>query len=249
MPTHASRTKTQAPQLLRAPYEKKHDLRFDSPGGRAREDQGANIRDVNGQCRACDPAYELAARANTRDSGSPSRMDTCRQRGFRGIAGDCGSGCYCGPSGCLVTTNAPGGGSHSNGTHSFETDVIGNEFDSKFGKNTTPASEYYISGWRYDTPGASQGIDDYFGRVNAKFADTSVQDCKFDPQESAIDHITITAPANLICEGGPHSGPAEAGSWGSLLANIFTEHGLRSSIEDRVKQCSDFVMYLFVRTR
>jgi hypothetical protein len=54
-----------------------------------------------------------------------------------------GGGCYCGPSGCFDTI---AGGSHSNGTHAFETDVAGSEFDGKFGKNTSPASEYYVSG-------------------------------------------------------------------------------------------------------
>jgi hypothetical protein len=109
------------------------------------------------------PNLRACCRVYARHSSSPVGMDACRERGFRRLGrATVAAATTAGPNGCLVTTNAPGGGSHSNGTHAFETDVTGNEFDSKFGMNTSPASEYYISGWRYDTPGASQGIDDYF---------------------------------------------------------------------------------------
>ena len=120
---------------------------------------------------------------------------TVAKEDFEGGPDECGTGCYFGGVG--ITTAM----SHAGGTHALENDISGDEFDTKFGKTTPVASEYYISGWRFDTPMPSQGTDYYLARAYANFPNGNTQDCKFDPQDSSLDYLTLSAPANLICEG------------------------------------------------
>jgi hypothetical protein len=120
---------------------------------------------------------------------------------FEGQAYDClnggnGGGCYCSGAGCPITSSQP----HGTG-HSLQTNVVGSGFNNAFGKVTPSATEYYISVWRFDAPGATLGADVYFARVRTNYPDGSQIDCKFDPQDSDPDYITITAPGNLECEG------------------------------------------------
>jgi hypothetical protein len=124
---------------------------------------------------------------------------TVAKEDFEGTAEDCGGGCYDSQSGILVTSVM----SHSNGTHSMQVNVTGDANDSRFGVVTASATEYYISGWRFDQGSPSQGADYYLSRLLQNFGSGPLQDCKFDPQDSFADYITLSADANLICEG-PH---------------------------------------------
>ena len=122
---------------------------------------------------------------------------TVAMEDFENQSYDCNGNCYDSSSGILVTSVM----SHSNGTHSMQVDVTGDANDSRMGVVTPSATEYYISGWRFDQGSPSQGADYYLSRLLQNFGPGPLQDCKFDPQDSFGDYITLSADANLICEG------------------------------------------------
>jgi hypothetical protein len=117
---------------------------------------------------------------------------------FSGSGTDCFAtgGCYCGGS-CKVSVNAP----HGATAHANETDVAGDQFDSRIGVVTGVATEYYASGYRLEAGAPTMGDDHMYAHVYTHFPNGAFEECYMDPQDNFIDYITTTAPAEFGCQG------------------------------------------------
>jgi hypothetical protein len=201
---------------------------------------------AHGQTQSAQTPTSLLAGKTPANFTSLAGWTLVAKEDFEGQGYDClnggnGGGCYCSGSGCPITTNQP----HGSG-HSIQTNVIGSGFNNAFGKVTPSATEYYISTWRFDGPGASLGADVYFARVRSNYPDGSAIDCKFDPQDSSPDYLTITAPGNLECEGAG-TNPFHSAFWPEATApgasiTIQTGQWAQYEYDYRPSSCTGNVM-------